>query len=1067
MGALHRDENGRIRRPRAFLALALGAVVLACPNLSPAVRADTLTNVATILALTKAQIAPSPLAATVEGVVTMVMRQHPFLFLQQGTNGIMVITKEKSIPVGTRLRVHGSVVAGDYAPCVAATRLEPLGPGEIPAPSQLDPSQNPGFSLHAHFVSVEGHIHDIVTGWGNVALLIGDGARHSIALIQVPPDYTLPLDWREAKVRVRAVYWPRSDDRMRFTGFDLHSPGTHFVEILELGRANIFDGPTLPLGLMGKLKTTGGRRLKTRGVVSHASRDGRFFFESDGTPAEATPLALMFNGDRSGQSIPRPDQGPLLPGDVVELVAEPAPGTPHILLQHAEWIRVGRSVVPAASHLEPKELLRGAQAVRRVKVRGKLAGRELLAQGSAYDERLIFLGDDLMFSAVLENPKRMDMGLHEGDWVEIEGLNRPELGLAKQPYSFTLLVSNLDDVRRTDPPPIWKRPMIARMAGLGGGVLALGALWIALQSRQMQRLRAAQDQFHTLMDHSFDSTLVLDPSGKVKYISPGGERLLGCSHKSEPFLQSSRSSLIVEEDLPGVVQLARSLLGEPRGRSGLFSYRIHAADGTIRTVEAVATNCLRVRGVEGLVLNIRDITERLKADETARRSEAYTKTLNAFATSLLECDTEEDILWDLAQNCISQLGFVDCVVYLLDSSNGMLIQKAALGPKSPGGRTILNPIQIPVGVGIVGSVAQTRRPEVVGDTSKDPRYILDDTARLSEIAVPIVSKTELLGVIDSEHPDPDFFTGDHLKILTAIASLCANRLTRARAQQELRTLNATLERRVENRTVALTEEVAARKRAEIEMRIALDAEKELNQLKSNFVSMVSHEFRTPLGVILSSSNILDRYLDRLPGDKRKAQLRAIRKSVHRMNDLVEDILLLGKFDAGRMTCNPSPVNLELLCRKVVAEVESASGRGQAVNLTVDTRCHDAVGDETLLLHILVNLLGNALKYSPPGNHVEFRVGHSGQNAEFVIQDFGCGIPATDLGRLFTAFYRGSNVGHTQGSGLGLVIVKRCVDLHMGSIHCQSAEGRGTTFTVSLPLFGETDFFKRSAPAMAP
>src|SRR6185369_5387112 len=141
---------------------------------------------------------------------------------------------------------------------------------------------------------------------------------------------------------------------------------------------------------------------------------------------------------------------------------------------------------------------------------------------------------------------------------------------------------------------------------------------------------------------------------------------------------------------------------------------------------------------------------------------------------------------------------------------------------------------------------------------------------------------------------------------------------------------------------------------EEDLRIALAAEKELNQLKSSFVSMVSHEFRTPLEVILSSSNILDRYIDRLPPDKRSAQLRAIRKSVHRMNDLIEDVLSLGKLDAGRLTCQPAPVDLTAFCHRVVGEMESATTREGMIRFMAEGVNGDAHADEGLLHHILTN-----------------------------------------------------------------------------------------------------------------
>lgn len=455
------------------------------------------------------------------------------------------------------------------------------------------------------------------------------------------------------------------------------------------------------------------------------------------------------------------------------------------------------------------------------------------------------------------------------------------------------------------------------------------------------------------------------------------------------------------------------------------------------------------------------------SDAAARRSEAATRTVNSFATSLLELNTEEEVCWDLAQNCIAQLGFLDCVIYLLDTERGVLVQKAALGPKNPTGRVLLNPLEIPVGIGIVGSVAATRVPERIGDTTRDSRYILDDDRRYSELAVPILVGNQVLGVIDSEHPERDFFTPEHEKLLCAIASLCANKLVRVRAVSELRTVNAGLEARVTQRTQELQSEVAARQQAEAELRVALTAERELNQLRSSFVSMVSHEFRTPLEVILSSSNILDRYLDRLPPEKRKTQLRAIRKSVHRMNDLVEDVLLLGKLDAGALTCNPVARDLAGPCRRAIDEIESAWGHEHAIQFQPECIDQEAMVDETLLHHILTNLLGNALKYSPVDASVDFTLSRSGPDARFVIRDRGCGIPLVDQPRLFTAFYRGGNVGNTPGSGLGLVTVKRCVDLHGGTVTCQSQPGEGTTFTVTLPVFDGTRVFARRPSEVIP
>lgn len=188
--------------------------------------------------------------------------------------------------------------------------------------------------------------------------------------------------------------------------------------------------------------------------------------------------------------------------------------------------------------------------------------------------------------------------------------------------------------------------------------------------------------------------------------------------------------------------------------------------------------------------------------------------INAFATSLLHVRPSiDDILWDVANEVVAQLGLEDCVIYLLAEDGRTLVQRAAYGPKNPREREILAPITIPLGQGIVGSVAATGRVERIADTRRDPRYITDDAARLSELAVPILAPGEgrVVGVIDSEHAAPGFFTDHHETLLVTIASMTASRLALAQLHQRLRDWNRTLEQQVEARTAELR---AAHDRAE-------------------------------------------------------------------------------------------------------------------------------------------------------------------------------------------------------------------------------------------------------------
>lgn len=249
-------------------------------------------------------------------------------------------------------------------------------------------------------------------------------------------------------------------------------------------------------------------------------------------------------------------------------------------------------------------------------------------------------------------------------------------------------------------------------------------------------------------------------------------------------------------------------------------------------------------------------------------------------------------------------------------------------------------------------------------------------------------------------------------------------------------------------------DLSERKRAEMELQNALAKERELSQLKSEFVSLVSHEFRTPLEIILSSADNLRRYHDRLNPEKREHLLRTIDRSVRRMSGMMEEVLVLGRLETDRMTFKPVDFDLASFCQRICDEIESATNRRCPIRLLLPPLLEQARGDENILRHVFANLLANAVKYSPAGSEVDFAVTREGEHAVFRVRDHGCGIPAADQKRLFQAFHRGSNVGQIPGTGLGLLIVQRCVDLHSGQIHFQSSEGIGTTFTVRLALFSQ-------------
>lgn len=247
-------------------------------------------------------------------------------------------------------------------------------------------------------------------------------------------------------------------------------------------------------------------------------------------------------------------------------------------------------------------------------------------------------------------------------------------------------------------------------------------------------------------------------------------------------------------------------------------------------------------------------------------------------------------------------------------------------------------------------------------------------------------------------------------------------------------------------------DITERKRAEAELRMALEKERELSELKTNFVNVVSHEFRTPLGVIVSSAEILEHYFDRLKADQRIGHLQDIRYAAQQMAGLMEEVLLLGRVDSGRMRYRPEPLDLAGFCQRMVDEHLSATHRRCPIVVSLEGCTREARADEALLRHIFNNVLSNAVKYSPAGAEVRFLGRRDETDAVFEIKDNGIGIPAADQRRLFEAFFRGQNVGEIAGTGLGLVITKRCVELHGGTIQVLSESGKGTTVVLRLPLF---------------
>ncbi|MFN8375026.1 MAG: PAS domain S-box protein [Anaerolineae bacterium] len=252
----------------------------------------------------------------------------------------------------------------------------------------------------------------------------------------------------------------------------------------------------------------------------------------------------------------------------------------------------------------------------------------------------------------------------------------------------------------------------------------------------------------------------------------------------------------------------------------------------------------------------------------------------------------------------------------------------------------------------------------------------------------------------------------------------------------------------------ISTDITERKKAEIELRQALETQKELNELKTRFVSMVSHEFRTPLATIQAASDALKAYMPKMTPEQITNRLDKIQMQIKYMTQLMSDVLTLEQIQVGRLQYQPDHMDLVAFCHDVVDELNE--DRLPRVMFKATQPQYEFVADERLLRQVLLNLLTNALKYSAETSPVEFDLCIDVNRVILTCRDYGIGIPEKDQVHLFEPFYRASNVGAISGSGLGLVIAKQAVELHNGTLECVSRDGMGTTFTVTFPLNTETN-----------
>jgi signal transduction histidine kinase len=383
--------------------------------------------------------------------------------------------------------------------------------------------------------------------------------------------------------------------------------------------------------------------------------------------------------------------------------------------------------------------------------------------------------------------------------------------------------------------------------------------------------------------------------------------------------------------------------------------------------------------------------------------------INKFITSFLQFNTTDQIVWYVVKNVIAQLGYYDCVIYLLDSSGEYLIQRAAHGPKNPADFHIKNPIRIKLGEGIVGTVAKTGVAELINDTSKDPRYIIDDERSYSEVTVPIVTDSnKVIGIIDSEHPERNFFSESDLETLSTIASITAVKLSQAQYQEQLQRANEDLKQ---------------------------------------FLYAASHDLKEPLRMITCFSSLLhDKYASLFEGEALN-YLKFLTEGANNMDLLVHDLINYIHLSKGQprklIDCNE-------VMNRVITNLNIAIKESNAI--ITYKRLPSVWGHFTQLMQLFQNLISNSIKYCtniPPEIHISVR--EENHQYIFSVSDNGIGIAKENQDEIFQVFRKLHSRHQYAGTGIGLAACKKIAENLGGRIWVESEPGQGSTFSFAIPV----------------
>lgn len=859
------------------------------------------------------------------------------------------------------------------------------------------------------------------------------GNQHIEVVAPYSQQSPLPVGLLEARVALRGLCEVPVDFSGRPTQARLYLNQTNDIRVLRPGKTNPFDRPlSTPAAYRGR-KTFSEERTKLAGTVLFQSGAGLLFLRDALGAVRAEPLAYLIRRGTRTAGLDRPPQEPLQPGDRIELVGAPSASALAPRLVDAEYQRLSPGSAPTPLRVSTAEAASGRHDADLLSLRARVVGRENRRLDEVDTEVLWLEDQGVVFEALYEAQGTNPLPATPRDTlVEATGICTALPQAEGHLRNFRLLMRDAADVTVLGRAAPWESLQPGRILAVSGGLGALALTWVLLLRRQVQRrtsqLRAAnlelrgqiaeRSRADQVQRATYQISEAVHAAGDLESFYRRIHEVIRSLMQAENFfllLHNPTTDLYeyayhvdrmdpwppprkVTAGLVGyVLNTGRPLLVDRHSMTNP-AQEWHLVSGTPSAIWLGVP--LIVQGKTIGVMAVQDYENPAAYGEAEKQILTYVAEQTALAIERKGVEAE------LARFAAIVESTSDCVVFA--RMDGPLLSLNVAGRRMLGlpergpiqGRTFLDLVS----PNSRAAMVDTLLPAALRDGTLSAEFKLrrsDDTE---------LHGSSVMMVLRDAHGQP--------------ACLAA-----------------------------IIRDITERERILGETERALAHEKELSELKSRFVAMVSHEFRTPLGIITSSAEILEAYLNRLTEEDRRANLRDITDATRHMARMMEEVLLLGRVEAGHMTCRPGPLDLSIFGQRLVDEVTSTTNARCRIRFSAQESLPVALADESLLRHIFTNLLNNASKYSPVGSPIDFEVEARETMALFTVRDRGIGIPEADARLLFQAFHRGRNVGDTPGTGLGMSIVKRCVELHGGRLSFESQEGHGTTFTVLLPLLG--------------